>query len=230
MAAVRALVDAVAATDDPVLIRGETGTGKTTVARLIHARSCGPAATIVTLACPALLREPTSFDCLLSAAAGGSLLLDEVAEMSLSDQDAFLAALRRARAARAGGREVRCLATTRADLDALSRQGRFRPELHAALAVARVELPPLRTRLADLPELIGAFFEKAEARGLLPAGRRLTLTPRALSELASHTWLGNVLELENVLERVVIATSAEVIDEDVVRGALTNRAAKPAGR
>jgi DNA-binding NtrC family response regulator len=224
MVAVRALVDVAAATGDSVLIRGETGTGKGLVARLIHTTSMGAAAPFVTLSCPALPSASTSFDDLLAAAGGGSLLLDEVGDMPLGDQDAFLSALQRR--GQAHRRHVRCLATTRADVDALSRRGRFRPELHAALSVVRVDLPPLRTHLADLPDLVHAFLQRAQTRGLVPAGRRLTLTPLALAELTAHAWLGNVLELENVLERVVVASAGDAVDHDAIRNALARDPAR----
>lgn len=220
MAAVRTLVELAAATDGAVLIRGETGTGKGLVARRIHATSRGRAGPFVALLCPALPREPTDFHHLFSSARGGDLLLDEVGDMPLGDQDMFLAAMRAHAARPAGVGHARCLATSRADLDALSRLGRFRSELLAALAVVRVDLPPLRLRLADLPELVDAFLEKADRRGVTRANHRPRLTPGALVELGAHAWPGNVLELENVLERVVIAASGEWIDGDSIRAAL----------
>jgi DNA-binding NtrC family response regulator len=225
MAAVRALVEVAAAGGRAVLVHGETGTGKGLVARHIHALSRGRAAPFITVMCQALPREPTNFPALFWAARGGSLLVDEVADMPLDDQDLFLGAMRASAASLRGPEPARCLATTHADLDALVRQGKFRAELHAALAVVRLELPPLRDRLADLPELVEAFLERFETGGIVAQGRRPTMTPRALEELEAHRWPGNVLELENVLQRVVVAASGESIEGEAVRAAISSGAA-----
>jgi DNA-binding NtrC family response regulator len=211
MAAVRRQVEDTAAREGSVLILGETGTGRGLVARRIHAASRG-AAPFVTLLCPALAREPTDFDRLFSEARGGSVLLDEVADMPLEDQDRFVGSW----STHAGA--VRCLATARVDLEGLAKQGRFRPALRDALATWQISLPPLRSRLDDLPELVAAFLRDAASRGV--AGREPSLTPPALAALAAHAWPGNVLELENVLERVVVVTSGDVIDDGAIRAAL----------
>jgi two-component system response regulator PilR (NtrC family) len=224
MDTLRGLTELASTVACSVVIMGETGTGKNLVARRIHevSRGRGP---LVQVACPALSNEVVDWRSLLSQARGGSLLLDVVSDLSLPDQDALLNALRpEAGDPQSPAGQVRLLSTTRLDLEPLTRAGRFRDALYLRLASLVIHLPPLRTRLTDLPELMDSIVAKASEGGLLPSGRRPRFTQRALAALAAHPWRGNIRELDNVIQRTLIGSSStsagESIDEDVVLSAL----------
>jgi DNA-binding NtrC family response regulator len=218
MAALRMLVGQAADARAAVLIVGETGTGKTLVAQCVHLASLGNFAPLVTVHGPALTGEPAAFSRLFARARGGTLLLDEIGDMPLADQDAFLAA-RLAQLERKAG-AVRVLATTRADLVVLVQRGRFREELHRQLTAFNIEVPPLREHVADIAELAALFLERAVRGRLWPDGTRPRLSREGLVSLAAHPWPGNVRELENVIQRVCYSSDGGPVGADAIRAAL----------
>jgi transcriptional regulator with GAF, ATPase, and Fis domain len=221
----------VAPTDATVLITGETGTGKELLARAIHQASARRDRAFVRMNCAAIapsLLESELFGHERGAftgasgrrvgrfelAHGGTLLLDEVGELSLEAQAAMLRVLQEREFERVGGSEpvrvdVRVIAATNRDLAADVAAGKFRADLFYRLSVFPLEAPPLRDRREDIALLARAFAERA--------GRRLHKAPRgianeALEALAAYDWPGNVRELENVIERAAILARGESIE------------------
>jgi transcriptional regulator with PAS, ATPase and Fis domain len=215
------LVQAAAPSDAPVLITGETGTGKNRVAKAIHqasARRAGPWVALNCAAVPEQLIEAELFgwergaftgatgarEGLLELAQGGSLLLDEIGEMPAHLQSKLLSVLEDREVRRLGGRsaratDVRIIAATNADLDARVSAGQFRSDLFYRLNVVRLELPPLRERVEDLPVICRDLLARL-AKGTHPP----PLGPGELERLGTYPWPGNVRELRNVLERALI--------------------------
>jgi transcriptional regulator with GAF, ATPase, and Fis domain/predicted Ser/Thr protein kinase len=235
MRRVFALVERCAPRDAPVLILGETGTGKELTARAVHARSPRRERPFVAVNCgaiaPSLLEselfghEPGAFTGavgrkpgIFEQADGGTVFLDEIGEMPLAMQAALLRVVENGEVRRVGARaplcvNVRVIAATHRDLRALVREGRFREDLFFRLNVFPIALPPLRERLEDLPLLCEAIIaELAEAAG----ARAPSIAPLARRKLLSHSWPGNVRELRNVLARAVVLTSGGEIGEDAI--------------
>jgi DNA-binding NtrC family response regulator len=219
----------------PVLVLGETGTGKELVARAIHARSSRRERPFLAVSCAAIAgslleselfgHEPGAFTGAVARKAGifeqghgGTVFLDEVGEMPLAMQAAVLRVLESGELRRVGGREtirvdVRIVAATHRDLRAMVGSGAFREDLLFRLRVFPVELPPLRERLEDVPLLADAIVaELADAAGAPPP----PLTTTARRRLLEHGWPGNVRELRNVLARAVILSSGGAIAGDAV--------------
>jgi len=227
LAPLRPLVSAAASSDSPVLITGETGTGKTHVAKAIHhqgSRRAGPWVTLNCAALPEHLVEAELFgwergaftgaagarEGLLELAQGGTLLLDEIGEMAGALQSKLLSVLEDREVRRLGGRstratDVRIIAATNADIDARVAAGTFRSDLFYRLDVIRLELLPLRLRLQDLPRLCEDLL--ARQAGSAPAP---SLAPGELTRLSAYSWPGNVRELRNVLERALILHRTEL--------------------
>lgn len=223
----------VAASPWTVLIHGETGTGKELIARLVHQLSPRSNAPFVEVNCAAIpenlfeselfghekgaftgatAKRAGRFD----AAAGGTLFLDEVGELPLALQSKLLRALQEKRICPVGGDrerkvDVRVVAATNGDLDAMVAAGTFREDLYYRLNVFELPLPPLRQRRDDIPVLIELFFEKY-------ALRTMKIEPEALDALVKYDYPGNVRELEHIIQR--LAT--------LVRGALIRRRDLPA--
>jgi len=217
-------VERVIESDVAVCLLGESGTGKELVARAIHRggpRRAGPFIAINCAAIPASLQESELFGHERGAftgaiqnrlgcferARGGTLLLDEVGEMSASTQAVLLRTLQERTVRRVGGNQeipvdVRIVCATHRDLRGEVDAGRFREDLYFRLVVYPIRLPPLRERVEDIPLLIVHFLEKLRARA--PHGVR-GLSAEALDALARHAWPGNVRELENVIHRSVLA-------------------------
>jgi transcriptional regulator with GAF, ATPase, and Fis domain len=213
----------VAETDTPVLIRGETGTGKERLARAIHQWSRRADQPFVTLNCAAIpegLLESELFGHVKGAftgatrdrpgrfqvANGGTLLLDEIGELPVGLQAKLLRVLQEGRFEPVGGDrpvkvDVRVLASTHVDLERAIRERRFREDLYYRLSVFPLTLPALRERKEDLKPLAAALLEE-QARRTGLRGRRVT--PEGLEHLASYDWPGNIRELANVLERATI--------------------------
>jgi len=229
------LVDKVAARDVAVLITGESGTGKELVARRLHARSGRAAGPFVAVNCAALpdaLAESELFGHEKGAftgadrqrmgrfeeASGGTLLLDEVGELSPALQAKLLRVLEDRKVRRLAGAadipvDVRVVAATNRDLQSAVGTGSFRPDLYFRLAVVPVHLTPLRERPADIPVLVRHLLAKLAARHRVPPPE---IAPAALTQLRSHRWTGNVRELRNVLERaVVVRAGATIRPEDL---------------
>ncbi len=241
----------VAATDAPVLVTGETGTGKELVARAIHAWSGRRDAAFVTLNCAALpehLVESELFGHTKGAftgaerarpgrflvANGGTLLLDEVGELPKSAQAKLLRILQEGTLEPVGSDrtinvDVRIIAATHIDLEQAISEGRFREDLYYRLNVFPLTLPPLRERLEDLPKLTSHHLHTLH----LKTGRGpWTLSARSLERLGSYSWPGNIRELVNILERATILSGAGELDVDLPppkqgRGKLFEPASQP---
>lgn len=230
MQSLRVKILQVAPTPETVLIIGESGTGKELVSRAIHAASPRYAGPLVSVNCPALsahLLESELFGHERGAftgadaartgrfelAAGGSLLLDEVTEIEPGLQAKLLRVLQERTFERVGSNEtrradVRVLATTNRDLTKEVASGRFRQDLYYRLAVVPVQVPPLRERLEDVPELIEHFRRQVAAR----LGREACqFDSAALDLLGRYGWPGNVRELENVVTRASVLYAGEPI-------------------
>jgi two-component system response regulator HydG len=236
------VVERVARTDAPVLLTGETGTGKGLLARIIHAQSPRAARPFVTVNCAALpeaLLESELFGHvkgaftgalqdrrgLFAEAEGGTICLDEMGELPSALQAKLLhvlesKAVRPVGSARERPLDVRIIAATHRDLRARVKSGEFREDLLYRLDVVPIEVPPLRMRRDDLPVLIDQFLAAARSRNAGSTVERIS--PPALDLLARHDWPGNVRELQHVIERlVVLGRSSEVQPEELpatVRG------------
>jgi DNA-binding NtrC family response regulator len=232
MRQVRELIERLATTDTTVFISGETGTGKELVARLIHKLSRRGARRMVAEDCNAV--TPTLFESalfghergaftgadrphvgLLEAADGGTLFLDEIANLSMDLQARLLRVLQEREFRRLGGQQVvrsdfRLITATNADLSGRVRAGTFRDDLLHRLMVARIDLPPLRARRADIPVLASYFVEDKRIRLGRPAVCRVSHA--AMDALSCHDWPGNVRELENVVETAILACSGDTIE------------------
>jgi len=224
------LVRRAAAADTPILLLGESGTGKELLARDLHAtspRAGGPFLAVNCSAIPETLLESQLFGHrrgaftdaredrrgLLLEARGGTVLLDEIGDMPASLQAKILRALQEKEVHPLGAPapvpiDVRIVAATHRDLEALVAEGRFRHDLFYRLNVITIRVPPLRERMEDLVQLIAHFLEKH--------GRRLgrsgcTLSHEAMSALRHHSWPGNVRELENSIERALVLGRDDVL-------------------
>jgi two-component system response regulator HydG len=228
-------VDQIADTDASVLIRGETGTGKEVIARLIHGasrRRTGPFVAVNGAAIPEALAEAVLFGHVAGAfggahgarigrvvaADGGTLFLDEIGEMPKRLQAKLLRALQDREVTPVGSGspiaiDVRVVAATHRDLDQLVADGRLREDLFYGLDVVPIEIPPLRARREDIPALAEHFRREVNAReGRSVPGFALDVMQR----LAHYDWPGNVRELENLVERaVVIAGTRMVVSKDL---------------
>jgi two-component system nitrogen regulation response regulator GlnG len=218
----------IAGTDVTVLLRGESGTGKELVARAIHhysRRSGRPFVAVSCAAIPGTLLESEMFGHERGAftdakerrlgkfelAHGGTLYLDEIGDMPVDLQTKLLRALQERTIERVGGHEsiaidVRVLAATNRDLEALMKEGRFREDLYYRLNVVTVNLPPLRERRRDIPLLVEHFL----AKHVEELGER-GVAPEALDRLVGYDWPGNVRELENVVQRAMVMATAGVV-------------------
>lgn len=240
MRALKSLLSAVAAADAPVLIHGETGTGKEVVARAIHAaspRANGPFVAINCGALPEALVEAELFghekgaftgashrrDGSFVTASGGTLFLDEVTETPPACQVKLLRALQEGIVRPVGSdrlvrTHVRLLAATNADIGQVLGSGRLREDLFYRLKVLDANLPPLRERRGDLPLLVEHFLRRFSKGRALPS-----LSAYAWTLLERHTFPGNVRELEHAIQHAVILSGGETIDAqhlpDDIRGA-----------
>jgi DNA-binding NtrC family response regulator len=224
-------VERVVESDVAVCLLGESGTGKELVARAIHnggPRARGPFVAINCAAIPAALQESelfghergaftgatqTRLGC-FERARGGTLLLDEVGEMSAATQAVLLRTLQERTVRRVGGNQeipvdVRIICATHRDLRSEVDAGRFREDLYFRLVVYPIELPALRVRLEDIPPLVAHFLEKLRTRSPHPVRG---ISSDALEVLARHSWPGNVRELENVVHRSVLSCRTEQIE------------------
>lgn len=226
---VRRLISQVAETDANVLILGESGTGKEVVARAIHelsSRSSGPFVPINCGAIPAELleselfgHEKGAFTGAIAArrgrfelAQGGTLFLDEIGDMPMPMQVKLLRVLQERLFDRVGGgkpiqADVRIIAATHRDLEAMIRTQGFREDLYYRLNVFPIETPPLRDRIDDIPLLQELLNRHAEQHHGF-----IRLTQRALESLMQYPWPGNVRELSNLLERLLILYPHQIVD------------------
>jgi len=230
MSQVRSMVEQVAGFTTNVLITGESGTGKEWAARYIHTLSPRCDRPFVPVNCgaipPDLLEselfghEKGAFTGAISArvgrfeaAEGGTLFLDEIGDMSLPMQVKLLRVLQERVYERVGSNksracDVRIVAATHRDLESAIRDGKFREDLFYRLNVFPIELPSLRDRLDDLPELVQNILDKSASSGV----RIIDLTPGALRVLRHYEWPGNIRELSNLLERLCVLYPGATVD------------------
>lgn len=225
-------IERVAESDAPVLITGETGTGKELVARAIHLRSRRGTGPMIAVNCGAI--APTLMQSELfgherhaftgafqrrigsvEAAHGGALFLDEIGELALPLQPALLRVLQDRSVTRLGSTtpvaiDFRLLAATHVDLEGAVADGRFREDLYYRINVLMLKVPPLRERGDDLMELAGHFLKRfsVERRGPPIRG----FSPDAVLAMRAHRWPGNVRELMNCIQRAVVLTEGAWID------------------
>jgi DNA-binding NtrC family response regulator/pSer/pThr/pTyr-binding forkhead associated (FHA) protein len=226
-------VDRVARSSAPVLILGETGTGKEVVARAIHDRSPrrgGPLRSINCGAIPATLIESTLFGHergaftgadrraagIFEQANGGTVFLDEVGELPAAAQAALLRVLETKRLNRIGSVEeievdVRIVCATHRNLEVMCNEGRFRWDLYYRLNTITLDIPPLRDRLDDIEPLVRLFLNEASRASGVPVR---DIDEEALTLLTHYPWPGNVRELRNVIERAVVVAAGDVITAD----------------
>ena len=247
MKRVMELVATVAGTEATVLVSGESGTGKELVARAIHAASPRRYHPLVTVNCGALpegILESELFGHEAGAftgarqrhkgkfetAAGGTVFLDEIGEVSPKVQVELLRVLEEKRVTRLGGTapvevDFRVIAATNRELQALVKDGRFREDLFWRLNVFTVEIPPLRERAEDILPLAEHFlssFTQAMSR------RGLGLSPQARQALLSYDWPGNVRELRNAIERAVVVCSGPLVEPQDLPVRVTASSPRPA--
>jgi transcriptional regulator with GAF, ATPase, and Fis domain len=238
MRAMLKLVDRVTASDVPVLLVGESGTGKELVARAIHANGARAPRAFVSENCgsvPETLLESTLFGHvkgaftgasatragLFDVADGGTLFLDEIGEMPLAMQTKLLRVLQNGEVRPVGGERthhvnVRIVAATHRDLEAMVAAGTFREDLFYRLNVVAIRIPPLRERHADIPLLVSHFVDKHSA------GKKMKVTRAAIDRLAAFPWPGNVRQLENEVRRALVLAEERIdlaeLSDEVARG------------
>ncbi|MDD3774763.1 MAG: sigma 54-interacting transcriptional regulator [Sulfurovaceae bacterium] len=229
------IINRIAQSDVTVLVRGETGTGKELVAAAIHKRSKRADEPFVKLNCAAIadsLIESELFGHEKGAftdakemrkgrfelAHGGTLFLDEIGDISASAQVKLLRVLQEREFERVGGSKtikvnVRLIAATNRNLEEMVKNGEFREDLYYRLNVIPIDLPPLRQRGEDIKLLVNFFLE----RSMKNHKKRVVITEEAMNELMSYPWPGNIRELENTIERIVLMGSDNGISAEEMR-------------
>ena len=230
IARIKTVIRAASASTQNVLITGETGTGKELVSHLIHSLSDRRNEKLVTVNCAAIPRElfeselfgyekgaftgaGTRKSGLMEESDGGTLFLDEIGDLSLENQSKILRAVDGKSFRRVGGSseicsDFRLLAATNKDLPSEIKMRRFREDLYHRLNVLHIQLPPLRERRTDIPELAQHFLDlrmKAE-------NRKLHFTPEAIEYLMKREWPGNVRELKNSIERAIALSQNGLVE------------------
>lgn len=235
----------VAQRDSTVLIHGETGTGKELLARAIHHNSRRRNKPFVTINCGAIPKDLIEAELFgftkgaftgahaskagrVEMADGGTLFLDEIGELPLEMQVKLLRLLQHGEVEKIGATshsaiDVRAIAATNRNLRAMVEDGAFREDLYYRLAVVPLELPPLRERKDDIPELVQHLFAKLKERHGLVS---LRISPALRFYFSSYRWPGNVRELENVIERMIVLSNGEEIGVEELPDEL--RSAAPA--
>lgn len=236
IAEIKAIIEKVAPTEARVLVTGSNGTGKELVARWIHEKSNragGPMVEVNCAAIPSELIESELFGhekgAFTSAikqrigkfeqASGGTLFLDEIGDMSLSAQSKVLRALQENKITRVGGdKEIsvspRVVAATNRDLKAEIEKGNFREDLYHRLSVILIHVPSLNDRKDDIPLLANHFLKEICDDYGMP---QKSFTPEALKELQKINWTGNIRELRNVVERLVILSDKKISEKEVIQ-------------
>ena len=231
---IKSIIDKVAPTEARVLITGPNGTGKELVAHWLHQKSDrakGPMIEVNCAAIPSELIESELFGHIkgaftsahkdragkFEAANGGTIFLDEIGDMSLSAQAKVLRALQESRIQRVGTDKdikvnVRVVAATNKNLKKEISEGRFREDLYHRLAVILIKVPPLNDRRDDIPILVDYFADKIASE---QGNSKKNFSPAALKQLQAYDWTGNIRELRNVVERLIILGEAEVTESDV---------------
>jgi len=232
MQEIQALVGHVGWSEAPVLIQGETGTGKEMLARELHANSPRAGKVFLKLNCAALPSELVESELfgyergaftgafqkkigMFEAANGGTVLLDEIGDMDVRLQAKLLQVLQDREFQRVGGKEmikvdVRVMAATHRDLEKAIVDGNFREDLYYRLNVINIELPPLRERKEDLLPLSEYLLRKHAV-----AGANVTITPELRQAISAYQWWGNVRELENVMRRLIVLRDPRLIAREL---------------
>ncbi len=236
---VKETIEKVAPTDARVLITGENGTGKELVARWIHEKSNRHKLPLVEVNCAAIPselieselfgHEKGSFTSAVKQrigkfeqANGGTLFLDEIGDMSLSAQAKVLRALQENRITRVGGDkdikvDTRVIAATNKDLKKEISENKFREDLYHRIGVIIINVPPLRERKDDVPLLVDRFLHDiANEYG----DKQKSITPEAIKMLQNMPWTGNIREIRNVIERLVIMCNTEITKDDISKYAM----------
>jgi len=231
---IKDMIDKVAQTDARVLITGSNGTGKELVAHWLHEKSQragGPMIEVNCAAIPSELIESELFGHVkgaftgankdrigkFEAANGGTIFLDEIGDMSLSAQSKVLRALQESRIQRVGNDkdikvDVRVIAATNKNLKKEIKEGKFREDLYHRLAVILIDVPALNNRREDIPLLIHYFSNKISSEQGIA---KKSFSDKAIKLLQEYDWTGNIRELRNVIERLIILGSKEVSESDV---------------
>lgn len=234
--------------DATVLIQGETGTGKELLARAIHHNSRRRNRAFVAINCGAIPKELVESELFgyvrgaftgaltnkvgrIEAADGGTLFLDEIGELPLEAQVKLLRVLQEGELPKVGTIhpvkvDVRVVAATHRNLAAMVEDGSFREDLYYRLAVVPLRIPPLRERREDIAPLIDTLFARARERHGIPDVR---LAPGVLQHLLAYSWPGNIRQLENVLERLLVLAGGDLITEDDLPEELCKLESSPAG-
>ncbi|MDB2606516.1 sigma-54 dependent transcriptional regulator [Zobellia sp.] len=231
---IKDMIEKVAPTDARVLITGSNGTGKELVAHWVHEKSQRSSAPFIEVNCAAIPSELIESELFghvkgaftsavrdragkFEAANKGTIFLDEIGDMSLSAQAKVLRALQESKISRVGTDkdikvDVRVIAATNKNLKKEIEEGNFREDLYHRLAVILIQVPALNDRRDDIPLLIEHFAKKiASEQGITPK----TFSAKAIKLLKSYDWTGNIRELRNVVERLIILGGKEVTEEDV---------------
>ena len=231
-------IEKVAPTDVTVLVRGESGTGKELVARAIHFRSPRARAAFIAVNCAAFSRELVESELFghekgaftgavarregkFEAADGGTLFLDEIGDMGLETQAKLLRVLQEKQFERIGGNQplsvdVRIIAATNQDLEAMVKQGRFREDLYYRIKVVEIRLPALRERREDIPLMVQHFIHEACQRYEKPEKQ---LSPEAMRACMEQSWKGNARSLKAAIDQAVILSSgSEITPADLLSG------------
>ncbi|MEO5623963.1 MAG: sigma-54 dependent transcriptional regulator [Dokdonella sp.] len=234
MQGVRAQLDKIAAHDTGVLVLGEPGTAKETLARALHERSTRRNGPFITVAAGAIGRDHAALALfgvedangvqhgLIEQANGGTLFLDEVTDLDSESQLRLSSVIERRALIRCGGHEpvaidVRVVAASAQDLDAQVAAGRFREELYYQLKVVPIAVPPLRERSDDIPELLRYYTDYFANRDALPY-RKFPVAVQ--NRLRHYAWPGNLRELRNLVQRVLVLGSADDVGVEEVERAL----------
>jgi len=235
MQTARQKIEKVAQSGVPILIQGDNGTGKGLLASFIHNLSAKPDGAFVKVNCaaiPGALLESELFGYEKGAftgahaakpgrvelADGGTLFLDGIDEIDMSLQAKLLQLLQDGQFSRIGGQEdrhvqLRVICATHRRLEQEIAHGRFRQDLFYRINVVSIDLPPLRSRPEDIPELVAYFLQVHKTRHNMQAR---PLSPAALHLLSKHSWPGNIRELENLIERYVILGSEDAISSELL--------------
>ncbi|SHJ01399.1 sigma-54-dependent transcriptional regulator [Algibacter luteus] len=231
---IKEIIDKVAPTDARVLITGPNGTGKELVAHWLHEKSERAKGSLIEVNCAAIPSELIESELFghvkgaftsankdragkFEAANGGTIFLDEIGDMSLSAQAKVLRALQESRVQRVGSDkdikvDVRVIAATNKNLKKEIEEGNFREDLYHRLAVILIKVPALNERRDDIPLLVDHFSEKiANEQGTT----KKTFSDKAIKLLQEYDWTGNIRELRNVIERLIILGGNEVSEQDV---------------
>jgi DNA-binding NtrC family response regulator len=239
MRKIMAQVERVAASESRVCILGETGTGKELIARTLHERSPRAAGPFVTLNCAAVPAELIESELFghekgsftgaagrhvgkFEQAEGGTIFLDEIGDMPLPMQAKLLRVLEEGEIERIGGDkpiavDVRVLVATHRNLEALVREGKFRQDLFHRVYVFPLTLPPLRERREDIPVLVEHFARQICVQN---NWKPMSLTAEAIQSLRAYSWPGNIRELRNVVERLMLLATNNEVTADTVRSVL----------